>query len=89
MFCNKCGHALPSVGFICNNCGALMSPEQIKEQKKHLEEKKKEVTLLTDRYNVNKSNVEYRKTSESKYLGIIFIVLVVIILIIIAILKVM
>ena len=33
MFCKRCGSALPSHGFICPKCGAMMNAEQIKKQK--------------------------------------------------------
>ena len=33
MYCKKCGAALPSTGFVCRSCGAMMDEEQIKMQK--------------------------------------------------------
>ncbi len=92
MFCKKCGAALPSHGFICTSCGAMMSSEQIAEQKKFIKEqenKRTEVNLLSDRYSKEPINRDYRVKKESKLLGILFILLVIIFLIIIAILKVM
>lgn len=92
MFCKKCGAALPSTGFVCRSCGAMMDEEQIKMQKKIIEEKNKtkmEVNLLSDRYSREPIIREYKKQKENKYLGVILIVLIVIILIIFAILRVM
>lgn len=93
MYCNKCGAALPSHGFICKNCGAMMSKEQIREQKNFLKEnknKRQEVTLLSDRYSNEPIKRDYsRPKGENKFLGVLLIVLVMIILIIVAILKVM
>ena len=84
MYCKRCGHALPSEGYICKNCGAMMSKEQINAQKKYMYEQKKNpnnVSLLSERYNGNvKRDLEKRK--ESKFLGVILIILVVILLVI-------
>lgn len=92
MYCKKCGSALPSHGFVCKSCGTMMDSEQIKMQKefeKNEDNKKIEVSLLSDRYSREPINRDYSKRKDNKLLGVIFIVLVVIILIIIAILKVM
>lgn len=93
MYCDKCGASLPSHGFICKNCGAMMSKEQIREQKNFLKEnkdKKQEITFLSDRYSNEPIKRDYsRQKKENKYLGGLLILLVLIILIIIAILKVM
>ena len=92
MYCKKCGAALPSHGFVCKSCGAMMDEEQIKMQKQIMNEKDKtkiEVNLLSDKYSREPINRDYKKHTENKYLGAILIVLVVIVLIIVAILKVM
>lgn len=93
MYCNKCGAALPSHGFICRSCGAMMSKEQVISQKNYLKEnknKKQEITLLSDRYSNEPIKRDYSKRKvENKFLGAILIILVMVILIIIAILKVM
>ncbi len=91
MYCNKCGAALPSHGFICKSCGAMMNSEQIKAQKEYIKENKKkiEVNLLSDRYNSNIKRDYRENPKENKFLGILLIILVMIILIIVAILKVM
>ncbi len=89
MFCKRCGAALPSQGFVCRSCGAMMDEEQIKAQKEAIEKNKVEVNLLSDRYSKEPINRDYKKHKESKYLGAMLIVLVVIILIIVAVLKVM
>ena len=92
MYCKKCGRALPSHGFVCKSCGAMMDEEQIKMQKQMMNEKDKskiEVNLLSDKYSKEPIHRDYKKRVENKYLGAIFIVLVVIVLVIVAILKVM
>lgn len=89
--CKICGAALPSHGFICKNCGAMMDSEQIKMQKKFINENKKnnEVILKSDLFSKEPINRNYNKESSNKILGAVLIILVLIILIIIAILKVM
>lgn len=91
MYCNKCGSALPSHGYICKNCGAMMSEEQIATQKSFNKENnnKVEVNLLTDRYNVNKTTSSFKPRKENKLVGVLFIILIVLVLIILAIIKVM
>ena len=91
MYCKKCGAALPSHGFVCRSCGAMMDEEQIKMQKKMMEEKDKtkiEVKLLSDQYSGEPIKRDYERRNENKYLGAVLIVLVVIILVIVAILRV-
>ena len=90
MYCKRCGHALPSEGYICHNCGAMMSKEQIDMQNKYRNEQKKnkEVTLLSDKYNLGIKR-DYEKRKENKFLGALFIAAIMIILVIIAIIKVM
>ena len=91
MYCKKCGAALPSNGFVCRSCGAMMDEEQIKMQKKFQEEEntRMQVHLLSDQYSREPIVRDYKKHQENKYLGAILIVLVVIVLVILAILKVM
>ena len=92
MHCKKCGAALPSHGFICKSCGAMMDEEQIKMQKQYASEKNEElmeVSLMSDKYRREPINRDYGKRRENKYLGALLIVLVVIVLIVVAILKVM
>lgn len=88
MYCKRCGSALPSHGFICKSCGAMMDINQIKEQKGYMKENK-QVTLMSDLYDSNPNKRNFEKIKENKYLGAIVIVLIFIILIIVAILKVM
>lgn len=91
MYCKKCGAALPSHGFICRSCGTMMDIDQIKEQKKLMneDENKKIVNLFSDQYSREPINRNYEKIKDNKLLGALLIVLVVVVLIIIAILKVM
>ncbi len=91
MYCKKCGAALPSHGYICKSCGAMMDTEQIKMQKNLMREQddNKTVQLLSDKYTNNTIDRDYKKHKENKYLGALLIILVIIIIIIIAVLKVM
>jgi len=57
MICKRCGSALPSEGAVCKQCGAMMTKEQIEEQKKWKEINKQNnnmAKLLSDKYNANK-----------------------------------
>ena len=95
MYCKKCGAALPSDGFICHNCGALMSKEQIDKQNNYIREQKKNdkrVVLLSEKYNggVRRDyTLNDKKEGENRFLGILFIGGVIIVLIIIAVIRVM
>ncbi len=80
--------ALPSTGFICKSCGAMMSSEQIKQQKEYIKQQdNNKVFLKSDIY--NKEPIEYKNKKENKILGALLIILIVILLIILAIFKVM
>ncbi len=89
MYCKRCGAALPSEGYICKSCGAMMSEEQIKSQKELMNDNKFEVNLMSDKYNPGGINRDYTVRKENKFLGILLVVLIIIVIIIIAILKVM
>lgn len=91
MFCDRCGHALPSHGFICPNCGAMMNKNQIQKQQENRREEnnnKRIINLLSDKYNVKK-DIDYKPRKENKIIGILIILVVVIVLIVWGILKVM
>ncbi len=88
MFCKRCGAPLPSHGFVCPKCGAMMSEEQIKEQK-NFNKDNKNIILLSDLYSKNPIKRDYSKIKDNKFIGAIIIVLVLLVLIIIAIIKVM
>lgn len=89
MYCKRCGSALPSHGFVCKNCGAMMDSNQIREQKEHMknDSSKTNINLLSEQYGVMHGNL--KKVKENKFLGALIIILVLILLIVIAILKVM
>ena len=89
MFCKRCGNALPSHGFVCLNCGAMMSPEQIKEQKELMKKDNNNVILKSDFYSKEPINRNYEKPKDNKIVGALIILIIVIALIVFAILKVM
>ncbi len=90
MFCKRCGAALPSEGYICKSCGAMMSEEQIKSQKEFINnENKFKVNLMSDKYNPGGIERDYKKRKDSRYLGILLVILIMVVIIIFAILKVM
>ncbi len=91
MYCARCGQALPSHGFICPNCGAMLNNEQIKKQQEYMREEEKNnhaINLLSDKYKVKKDNI-YKTPKDNKMIGIVIILVIVVILLVIAILKVM
>ena len=92
MICKRCGAALPSNGVVCLQCGAMMSKEQIEEQKKWKEinkETNKTINLMSSKYNVNKENFNYdnEPKKENKLLGLLVVVGVFLIILIIAAIK--
>ncbi|MBQ6687225.1 MAG: hypothetical protein IJN03_01730 [Bacilli bacterium] len=91
MFCKRCGAALPGEGAICKQCGAMMSKEQLEEQKKwqEIQNKPNTVNLMSQKYGVNKDNFKYESETkkENKLLGAIIIFGVFIIIVIIAFIK--
>lgn len=92
MICNRCKAALPNDGYICKHCGAMMSKEQIEEQRKwnEMNERNKQAAkLMSSKYNVNKENLNYGNNpqKENKLLGLLVIVGVVFIILILAAIK--
>ena len=92
MYCKKCGAGLPSRGFVCKSCGTMMDSDQIKQQKEYIKNEDNihfEINLLSDKYNKNSINRDYKKNVENKFLGVLLIILIFIILIVFALLRVM
>ena len=87
MHCKKCGSSLPSHGFICLSCGAMMDSEQIKLQKEYRQKEDEGINIRSD--GVRTGNVEFKEKEEHKFLGALLILLVLLILLIIAIIKVL
>lgn len=91
MFCKRCGSALPNEGAICKQCGAMMSKEQLEEQKKwqEIQNNSNTVNLMSQKYGVSKENFKYdtETPKENKLLGAVIILGVLIIIVIIALIK--
>ena len=91
MICKRCGAALPNTGVVCMQCGAMMSKEQIEEQKKWQEINKQtnNVQLMSEKYKSNKENFKYNSEDkkENKLLGLLIIVGVFTLILLIAALK--
>ena len=64
MVCKRCGHDLPLTGYICTNCGAMMSIEQIKEQKAKNPASFIPQGLVSERY--GHKDFIYKKREEKK-----------------------
>ena len=79
MFCKRCGSALPSEGFICKVCGAMMDQEQINEQRKFIKENERKVKplLMSQKYG-RKNNIVYNdeKTNTGLMSAVLFIIIV-------------
>ncbi len=83
MYCHKCGKYLPNEGYVCKFCGALMTKEQIENQKR-LNNKASSVKLKSELYGGER--IIYKKEKEKNNLtGIFFILGIIIFLIILAI----
>jgi len=92
MICKRCGSALPSEGAVCKQCGAMMTKEQIEEQKKWKEINKQNnnmAKLLSDKYNANKEAFRYdtEKTKDNKYLGLIIVLVIFLVIVGVAVAK--
>ncbi len=69
MICKRCGHDLPLVGYICTNCGAMMSIEQIQEQKK-ISPLSSQQSLISEKYGHKDFIYKKREVVKSKYKGL-------------------
>ena len=77
MVCQKCGNQLPNEGFVCKFCGAMMTDEQIEQQKNYLKERRFQPKLKSELYGIE---------NNPKFKAILIIAGVIIFLIILAIL---
>lgn len=92
MFCKRCNNPLPSEGFVCKFCGALMSEEQIKTQKENMKNNSLKGGFTTSKYgNFNKIKYDTNKNNDNKALMgaamLIIIVFLIVVSIIIFFLK--
>ncbi len=84
MFCKRCNNPLPSEGFVCKFCGALMSEEQIKTQKENMKNNSLKGVLASSKYsNLNKIKYNTNKDNDNKALmgAVMFIVIVFLIIV--------
>ena len=72
MICKKCGVELPKSGFVCTNCGVMMSAEQMKEQKERmkLNENHFQQGYVAEQYGLKK--MLFQKREEKKSFGLLF-----------------
>lgn len=92
MNCKRCNSPLPSDGVVCLQCGAMMTKEQIEEQKKWKEinkESNNRVKLMSNKYGVNKENFNYdnEQKKENKLLGLLVVIGVFLLILLIAAIK--
>jgi uncharacterized membrane protein YvbJ len=87
MICKRCGKPLPSEGYMCKFCGAMMDEEQIKEQKELTKQNiNKRPTFISEKYG-RKHDIIYNDEENNRDLMktiffLIFIFLIVISIII-------
>ena len=83
MNCKRCGAVLPSEGYMCKVCGALMDQEQIAAQKENMKANPttKRPTLFSEQYGVKK---EYQP-AETSNKGLMAAVMLIIVVFLIAI----
>ena len=82
MHCKYCGHALPSSGIICPNCGKTISKEELQLQKANKLEN-------WDEYS-NQNTAKYKSEQAkdpNRVKAYLFLILVIAVLILIAVLK--
>lgn len=88
MICRKCGSALPSEGFICKRCGAMMNEDQIKEQNAYMKENKTkyQTKLVSEEYGKHKLfQARDKENDTNKLMGLVVVLGVLLFIIIIAI----
>lgn len=84
MFCKRCNNPLPSEGFVCKFCGALMSEDQIKMQKENMKNNSlKGVTTNSKYRSFNK--IKYNTNNDNKPLMGAAMLIVIVFLIVISI----
>lgn len=64
MNCRRCGSVLPSEGFVCKVCGALMDTEQIQNQKANMQKQANQRPNLMSEQN-GKYHIEHNTESVS------------------------
>ena len=84
MQCNRCGAALPNNSYVCKQCGALMTKEQIELQKKFNKENNlNQYNGRTNAYLTNQINYEKHETNYNHLMAVIFLILMVIVVLMI------
>lgn len=86
MFCEKCNSALPSDGYVCLHCGALMTKSQIEMQKKLREEKRKFASpnYMSAKFG-SKREFEYNNSSNNYIIVVCSLIILMVIFVIIVI----
>ena len=78
MFCKKCGSASPDDGFLCKVCGSMVSEDQIKEQKKLMQEKGFQKRMsIREKYGQKNNTIFNEKKDNSALMGAILLIVIV------------
>lgn len=85
MNCKRCNAPLPSTGYVCSRCGAMMSIEQIQEQKENLKQNTSynRSELVSEKYGGKKQIFEGRREEKNSLLLIIVMFSILIFLLVI------
>ena len=86
MYCKRCGALLPTSGYICTECGTMMSLEQIKSQKEKEKMNTPTREMLSEKYGHKGMLYQKREEEKKSFKGILFLLGVVVLLILLAIL---
>ena len=80
MFCERCSAALPSHGYICKKCGAMMTKSQMEIQKSINKENRKNQrpSYMSDQYGIKK-DFKLNNDNNYDYYKVIFIIFIILI----------
>ena len=89
MDCKRCKSPLPSQGYVCKQCGMLMSSEQIELQKTFMKENNMHLKaeLISEKYGGKKQIFEMREKDENNlifftfFFGVLLIIFIIVIVV--------
>lgn len=84
MVCKRCGAPLPSQGYVCKQCGMLMSSDQIEEQKQSIRNNGLSTELVSEKYGGKKQIFQGRDGVENKGKALLVLFGILIFIIIVA-----
>ena len=83
MECKRCKSPLPFTGYVCLNCGMMMSEEQIKLQKENMKMNSNINTqMISEKYGHKDFIYKKREETKPKYIGILILVAIICVILI-------